>query len=158
MKIEGLKEVLRNLQLVHPSLGKAAERGLMRSGLLIQRESMQEVPVDMGNLKASAFTRKTKGDGFTANVQVGYTAAYAIYVHENLDAVHGAAFNAKYAAEIAKNKSKRKIKRATKNRIHSRGEGQKAKFLEDPARRNTDNIVTLVKDEVRNAVGRLGKK
>lgn len=33
-------------------------KGLLVGGLFLQRESQKEVPVDTGNLKASAFTRK----------------------------------------------------------------------------------------------------
>lgn len=37
--------------------GKTFEQALMRAGLFLQRESMQRVPVEYGNLRASAFTR-----------------------------------------------------------------------------------------------------
>lgn len=68
-------------------IARGMERGLMKAGLFLQRESQKIVPVDTGNLKNSAYTRKT-GSGFSTTVNVGYTAEYAIYVHENLDAKH----------------------------------------------------------------------
>ena len=37
--------------------GKSVMQGLLACGLRIQREAQQRVPVDTGNLKASAFTR-----------------------------------------------------------------------------------------------------
>lgn len=37
--------------------GKSVMQGLLVCGLRIQREAQQRVPVDTGNLKASAFTR-----------------------------------------------------------------------------------------------------
>lgn len=37
--------------------GSTMATALLRAGLRLQRESMQRVPVDTGNLKASAFTR-----------------------------------------------------------------------------------------------------
>lgn len=37
--------------------GKSILQGLLACGLRIQREAQQRVPVDTGNLKASAFTR-----------------------------------------------------------------------------------------------------
>jgi hypothetical protein len=56
--------------------------GLKRAGLFVQRESQRLVPVDTGNLKASAFTRTIKTASGDVDVLVGYTAAYALYVHE----------------------------------------------------------------------------
>ena len=49
-----------------PSNGKGLDIGLMLAGLRLQRESQLLVPVDTGNLKASAFTRlihDNKGKG-----------------------------------------------------------------------------------------------
>lgn len=40
--------------------GGTLPQGLMVAGLRLQRESQQEVPVDTGALKGSAFTRKVK--------------------------------------------------------------------------------------------------
>jgi hypothetical protein len=55
------------------------------------------------------------------SVVVGYTAAYALYVHEDLEKTHGAEYNEKHAEEIAAG-------------APDRGEQQQAKFLERPAR------------------------
>ena len=72
------------------------------------------------------------------SVVVGYTAAYAVYVHENLEAAHGTAYNAKYAAEISQgqmvNKKGRVVKKKGWKGRTSRGPEQQAKFLEQPAR------------------------
>jgi hypothetical protein len=40
--------------------GRTLLQGLLLAGLRLQRESMLSVPVDFGNLKASAFTRTEK--------------------------------------------------------------------------------------------------
>lgn len=40
--------------------GLSLAKGLLMAGMRLQRESMLEVPVDTGNLKASAFTRQEK--------------------------------------------------------------------------------------------------
>lgn len=58
--------------------------GLMEAGLQVQRVAQDRTPVDTGNLKSSAFTRKEGELG----VVVGFNAAYAIFVHENLEARH----------------------------------------------------------------------
>ena len=68
------------------------------------------------------FGRKIQAAAKHTAVRVGYTANYALFVHENLEAAHGAAFNAKHAAEIAAGTE------------HSRGDNQQAKFLETPFR------------------------
>jgi hypothetical protein len=85
--ITGVKEVLANLRKADYVFGKGIERGLKRAGLWLQGLSQQFVPVDTGNLKNSAFTRAS-GKGMKTDVFVGYTAAYAVYVHEMLDNKH----------------------------------------------------------------------
>jgi hypothetical protein len=81
------------------------------------------------------------------SVVVGYTAAYAVYVHENLEAAHGAAYNAKHAAEISAGKTKSsKTKKGWKGAT-SRGPNQQAKFLEQPAR-ELNNSGELSRDVV----------
>lgn len=42
--------------------GKTLAQALLLAGLRLQRESMQRVPVEYGNLRASAFTRIEKGE------------------------------------------------------------------------------------------------
>ena len=59
---------------------------------------------DTGNLRGSAFTRAT-GNGFETIVTVGYTASYAIYVHENLNSFH-AIGQAKFLEEPIRTKQR----------------------------------------------------
>lgn len=75
-------------------------QNLIKAGFYIQRESMKVVPILTGNLRASAFTRFT-GTGLQTRVQVGYTAAYALFVHEIIENAHGSEFNAKHRLRIA---------------------------------------------------------
>ena len=49
----------------------------------MQRRSQSKVPVEYGNLRASAYTRKAIDEAFT--VEVGYSAAYALEVHEIME-------------------------------------------------------------------------
>lgn len=46
--------------------GASLEDGLLLAGLRIQRESQKLVPIDTGNLRASAFTRKESGNTVTS--------------------------------------------------------------------------------------------
>lgn len=79
--VSGVPEIIRNMQRKNVQLGAGVARGLKLAGLFLQRESQKLVPVEFGLLKASAFTRAT-GKSFKTVVNMGYTAAYALYVHE----------------------------------------------------------------------------
>ncbi len=136
VEITGLSDVIMRMRRASVSAGRGCERALKQGGLLILRSSQKEVPVDLGNLKASGFSRKTSGKGFDAEIQVGYTADYGIFVHENPDALHGEDFNQEHAEEIALGLT------------HNRGKGQKSKFLEDPAKHHTRDILRMVEREV----------
>jgi hypothetical protein len=104
--------------------------------------------VRIGNLRASAGTRK-EGSGKRTIVIVFYTAAYAVYVHENLDALHGADFNARYADKIkgARKRDERGRFRkggTAKGGWFKRGPNQQAKFLERPAREKRKEIAMII--------------
>jgi len=131
-KVTGLPQLVKKLKLLYPTCGKGMERGLKKAGIHLLGKSQKEVPVDKGILRASGFVRKTNGSGMNAEIGVGYTAEYAIYVHENLDAVHGAEYNQKYADGSEK----------------QRGPNQKAKFLEDPAREERGTMFSIIEAEV----------
>jgi bacteriophage HK97-gp10 putative tail-component len=129
--------------------------GLVKAGMYLQAQSMRVVPVDYGNLKASAFVASPMGmmdGGNKIIVEVGYTASYAIFVHEDPDAAHGAAFNAKYAVELAHAKALRRKKAGgtTGPFRHNRGENQQYKFLEMPYRRDHKILHDIVMAEVKS--------
>ena len=100
-KITGLKNVLKKLDRTVFKLSGRIEDNLKLGGLEIQRASQKIVPVDLGILKPSAFTR-SDGKGFKTQVTIGYTTSYAIYVHENLDAKHETGKKAKFLEDRAK--------------------------------------------------------
>lgn len=135
VQVTGLNAVIKNLKLVKPNLGVKVGRNLKKAGLFLQRASQQIVPVDEDNLKPSAFTRNVGGPGWATDIVVGYTAAYAVYVHENLTTAHGRAYNVKYAGQIADKKDKS---------FHSRGENQQAKFLERPMRTLRKEMLAII--------------
>jgi len=148
-RVTGLRTVIKALQEARKRHGKGIERGLKKAGLFLQAESQKIVPVDLGPLRASAFTRAS-GRGAGTEVRVGYTAAYAVYVHENLDARHGADYNAWHGEMIAKAKNtKGKKGKALKRKWHDRGPNQQAKFLERPLRNNRKLMAQMVIDEAR---------
>lgn len=79
----GVQDVLKNIDGARRKIGTATSRGLRIAGLALQRESQLLVPVEFGVLKASAYTRH-EGQSFKTVVNVGYTAAYALFVHERV--------------------------------------------------------------------------
>lgn len=86
VRVKGLDQVIANLNSEIGNIEGATVGGLLAAGLIIQAEAQGMTPVDTGNLKDSAFTRKAPENEFA--VEIGFSAAYAIYVHEDLDAYH----------------------------------------------------------------------
>jgi hypothetical protein len=123
--ILGVEEVLRNIKRRTEALGRGAEQGVKLAALTLQRASQELVPVDLGALKASAFTRIT-GTGFKTEAQIGYTSAYALYVHEAVGMVL------------------KGLPRPTQGKYWDpQGRGQ-AKFLEEPARRLAPALKAII--------------
>lgn len=81
--ILGLNTVLANMKARQAQILQRAGDGLYLAGLHLQADSQEHVPVEFGPLKASAYTKRT-GAGAATQVDVGYTAAYALYVHEKV--------------------------------------------------------------------------
>jgi len=80
IKGNGLKELKKNLMVEKTIRRKELDAGLRLGALHIQAKSQKLVPVDTGNLKASAFTRRESG--LEPSYLIGYTAEYALFVHE----------------------------------------------------------------------------
>lgn len=79
--IKGQDVVTANMKKKLDKIGDSLRPALLRAGLRLQRESQKMVPVNFGVLKASAYTR-AEGKGMDTRVSVGYTASYALFVHE----------------------------------------------------------------------------
>ncbi len=126
--LNGVSQVVANMRAKQEAIGKKVEAGLKKAGLRLQAASQNLVPVNFGVLKASAFTRAT-GSGWNTKVTVGYTANYALYVHEAVE-----------------------MKLQGKPRPQGRGffwdpQGQaQAKFLEAPSRSLRPEILQIIKD------------
>lgn len=145
MRVDRVKNVQAALRASRTKTERGVERGLTKAGLFIQRISQEVVPVQFGPLKASANTRK-EGSGYRTIIIVSYGTIYAVFVHENQDAAHGAAFNAKHADKIAANTFV--TKRGKEVNRHpmwfNRGPNQTAKYLERPIRQNRQRIRDIV--------------
>jgi len=160
VKITGMSTVLSNLRKSGDKIARGIERGLVKGGKYLQRESQKIVPVQLGALKNSAFTRNVGGSGVSADIIVGYTEKYAVFVHEDISKTHGREFNILHADEIANAgtfSSSLKTGRTTfkafgkmgkaAGGMFPRGEEQQAKFLETPARYKRKAIIRMVARE-----------
>jgi len=147
LEITGAPLVLRRLQAYNKRQERGCAQGLKKAGLMIKRESDLIIPVQLGHLRGSGFIRNVGSSGFRTDIVVGYTAEYAVYVHENLDAAHGKEFNVRHAQEIASAKG---TKRGTAaGGMFNRGEGQQAKFLERPAREKRYEALRIIRTEMK---------
>ena len=131
-QVTGVKAVINELRSRDAQFAKGIERGLRKGGLYLQRVSQLQVPVETGQLKASAFTRSV-GTGFQTKVTVGYTSFYALYVHE--------------AVGMVLQGKPRQPNPPHKGRYWDPQGRAKAKFLEDPVRTEAAKITTIVRDE-----------
>lgn len=102
VKVTGVRAVIKNLKKVKVTSQGGLEKGLMKAGLFLQAASQKIVPVDTGALRNSAFTRLRWKGTKRADVLVGYTQSYAVYVHENLEARHAPGKQAKFLETPAK--------------------------------------------------------
>jgi hypothetical protein len=77
----GLKEVEAKLQRELNRIRGKTRRGVTVAALEVKKRSLELTPVDTGNLRQSAYTRSY---GFLTEVgaEIGYTASYAVFVHE----------------------------------------------------------------------------
>lgn len=167
-KIIGMPAWLKRLEQNKKQAAFGMQRGLKRAGLLIQRESMKIVPVETGHLKAGAFTR-AEGKGMQTVVMVGYVADYAIYVHEDLNALHGEAYNQHYfgpgrdeAGRFTSEGGLGETYRVHRSdpdgevlyvlKRHKRGPNQQAKFLTVPFLQNQTKIRAIIEESVTDAL------
>ena len=137
----GMKSVLANLDKATAKYTKRIRRGLVLGGLHLQGKSQEIVPVQLGPLHDRAFTRDI-GTAKHPDIIVGYTADYAVFVHEDLEKRHGLAFNVFYAEQIAS--AVGTSSGTAKGGLFNRGENQQAKFLEKPARDERSVILGII--------------
>lgn len=103
-----IDEAIEQIGLEIGKVKVVAQAGLLEAALKIINASMKKVPILYGNLRASAYVRTaqetTRPDSAHLDekenepvptdrlgeigVELGYTANYAVYVHENLEAFH----------------------------------------------------------------------
>jgi len=122
-KVVGLENVLKNLNEQIAGIESRSMAGLFEAGLKVEAVSNRKVPVHLDNLRAGSYTRKGSED---KTVEIGYTAAYAVFVHENME---------------------QKLKgqpRASGKGVYWGPSGQ-PKFLESTINENQKNILEIIR-------------
>lgn len=83
IRVDGIDDVLRDLNREISGIKNRSRSGLMAAGLKVEAESKRRVPREYGNLVNSAYTRRAPDNPDA--VEIGYSAEYAVYVHENME-------------------------------------------------------------------------
>lgn len=78
--VEGIDRTLTALNSEVKKVERASRAGLLAAGYKVQAASQPQVPRRLGDLVRSAYTRFTPENPDV--VEVGYAAAYALFVHE----------------------------------------------------------------------------
>lgn len=131
MSTEGLDKIKQMLRSNQQKIVTAANLGLKVGAARLQREAQIRVPVDTSNLKTTAYTRQV-GTTTKPSYEVGFTAHYALWVHE--------AVNMKLKGQKRKSTKERKARG-----FYWDPQGKAtAKFLEGPAREFQKDIEDLV--------------
>lgn len=95
-RVEGLDKVLANLNREVKGIEQRSMAGLVAGGHIILAESKkpENCPIEFGNLRNSGYTRKSPEGKHL--VEIGYSASYAVFVHEDLEANHPRGGRAKF--------------------------------------------------------------
>jgi hypothetical protein len=114
----GISLILKNLNKALADVERRGKRALITAGALVRREGQIETPVDKGVLINSWYGPEIHDTAKGPVAEIGLTASYAPFVHENVEA-------------------------------HFQKPGSKAKFVEDPLKRNAERIVEIIAEEMK---------
>ncbi len=120
VKVFGIEQTIENIEQKKMEIEMRLPDLVYQAGQHLRSESVKEVPVDTGRLRASATVSPVKREGGRFYVEVGYGTDYAIYVHERTELRHRVG---------------------------------KAKFLEDPLKRNINLYRQWFKELVERILG-----
>lgn len=138
--MKGLDDVMENLAAATLDIEGKTMQGAYSAGLFIQRESQKRAPVDTGNLKGSAYTRRTPSGN---SVEVGYTAAYAASVHEMV----GQKLKGEARADFGTTRAGQGFGGGTgKGRYWDSGQ---PKFLQSAIQDNFDKILDIIRSKAK---------
>ena len=88
VKLKGMNKVMKNLNKEIQKIGGRCMKGLLLASIHVRRDMEKTpplIPIDTGNLRASWFSNSFY-EGGNPVVRLGFSASYAIFVHENVGA------------------------------------------------------------------------
>lgn len=102
-KLEGVEQLERGVKDWLRKLGDKAEKGLKLAAIHVRNEAIPFIPQETGIMVETLLSKlkPERGGGLTSRGLVTVGTHYALQVHEDYIKLHGAAFNAFYAADIA---------------------------------------------------------
>lgn len=139
ISIEGFDTIIKNLNIAILEMNRGSGEGLLHVAKHIRREmdTVQPlIPVDTGNLRASWIATPIKDAFGNKGVIMGFTANYALWVHEMV----GADFTSPRW---------RYSKKTGKKYWYTPREGAGAKFLEAAINRNKEVILQIIADKMK---------
>ena len=83
--LQGLEAVIKNLNKEIKAIEGRSLAGLIRAAVVVHRSTEETPPItplDLGNLRASWFTNPGYAPNGNPFLTMGYSANYAVYVHE----------------------------------------------------------------------------
>lgn len=86
--VHGLAGVLKALQAAGRDMERAVAGSMYAEGQAIMAESVRQVPVDTGRLRASAYVSSPRDGASGPEVTLGYGTSYALPVHERTEIPH----------------------------------------------------------------------
>lgn len=99
LQVKGTDELLRNLRRLQELVPQEVARALYEEAQIEKTESQRRTPVKTGALKGSHEVSEPVIDGDEISVTIsvgGSSAPYALYVHENTEALHPSGGQAKF--------------------------------------------------------------
>jgi hypothetical protein len=87
VQLVGIDEVLKNLNQEIRKINGDTSKGLSAAALMVKGRAMVKTPVDTSSLQKSFFTRLDRSEN-KPSVLIANSAAYAPFVHENLEVKH----------------------------------------------------------------------
>lgn len=124
--LKGLDTVMANLNEAIKDIENRSMKGLIEAAIIIRRDmdkTSPRIPVDTGNLRSSWFTTSFYV-GKDPALLIGFTANYALFVHEMIGDTNGGAT------------------------INWNRKGSGPKFLEASLKRNIKEVLEVIRTNV----------
>jgi len=134
--IKGVDKVIGNLNRQIKGIKLKSAKGLIQAAIIVRRDmdkTEPKIPIDLGNLRASWRVvpfKSQKG----AYITMGFTANYAVFVHEMVDADFT-------SPRVRYNKGKK--------RIYTPRAGSGAKFFSESLKRNKRKMLRVIQESAK---------